>query len=166
MIQFLKTKICKVYTVHAVNYHSLTFFSAVMTPIITRNLSLLINKEFFCYRMCGALGPVFFNQSILPGSLIIILQIFRIWFNFAEVSGVMCRLRAMPHSAGSNFAIEYLYEYKCIFETALAYDSGGPWILFDEKKNNFMHRTTTFYRCVTRGLSNSAVVRRFSDKMK
>jgi hypothetical protein len=39
----------------------------------------------------------------------------------------------MQHSAESIFIIEYLREYEFIFKTALAHESGGPGVLFDEK---------------------------------
>jgi hypothetical protein len=39
----------------------------------------------------------------------------------------------MQHSAESIFIIEYLREYKFIFKTALAHESGGPGVLIDEK---------------------------------
>jgi hypothetical protein len=34
----------------------------------------------------------------------------------------------MPHNAELIFIIEYLREYKFIFETALAHESGGPGV--------------------------------------
>jgi hypothetical protein len=40
----------------------------------------------------------------------------------------------MRHSAESNLIIEYLREYEFIFKTALAHESGGPGVLFAEKK--------------------------------
>jgi hypothetical protein len=39
----------------------------------------------------------------------------------------------MQHSAELIFIIEYLREYKFVFETALAHESGGPGVLIDEK---------------------------------
>jgi hypothetical protein len=36
-------------------------------------------------------------------------------------------------SVESTFIIEYLREYKFIFETALAHDDGDPGVLIDEK---------------------------------
>jgi hypothetical protein len=39
----------------------------------------------------------------------------------------------MRHSGESIFIIKYLREYKFIFETALAQESGGPGVLIDEK---------------------------------
>jgi hypothetical protein len=35
---------------------------------------------------------------------------------------------------GPIFVVEYLHEYKSIFETALAHESVDPVVLFDEKK--------------------------------
>jgi hypothetical protein len=40
----------------------------------------------------------------------------------------------MQHSAESNSKIEYLREYKFIFKTSLAHESGDPGVLFAEKK--------------------------------
>jgi hypothetical protein len=42
------------------------------------------------------------------------------------------QLCAMSHSAESNLIIEYLREYKFIFKTALAHESGDPGVLFAE----------------------------------
>jgi hypothetical protein len=39
----------------------------------------------------------------------------------------------MRHSVESILKIEYLREYKFIFKTALAHESGGPGVLFAEK---------------------------------
>jgi hypothetical protein len=39
----------------------------------------------------------------------------------------------MRHSTESNLKIEYLREYKFIFKTALAHESGDPGVLFAEK---------------------------------
>jgi hypothetical protein len=40
----------------------------------------------------------------------------------------------MRHSAELNLKIQYLCEYKFIFKTALAHESGDPEVLFAEKK--------------------------------
>jgi hypothetical protein len=37
------------------------------------------------------------------------------------------------HSAESIFKVNFLREYESIFETALAHESVGPGVLFDEK---------------------------------
>jgi hypothetical protein len=39
----------------------------------------------------------------------------------------------MQHSTESIFVFEYLREYESKFETALAHESVGPRVLFDEK---------------------------------
>jgi hypothetical protein len=39
----------------------------------------------------------------------------------------------MRHGAESNVKIKYLREYKFIFKTALAHESGDPGVLFSEK---------------------------------
>jgi hypothetical protein len=39
----------------------------------------------------------------------------------------------MRHRAESNLKIEYLREYKFIFKTVLAHESGDPGVLFAEK---------------------------------
>jgi hypothetical protein len=39
----------------------------------------------------------------------------------------------MRHSAESNSKIEYLRQYKFLFKTALAHESGHPGVLFAEK---------------------------------
>jgi hypothetical protein len=41
----------------------------------------------------------------------------------------------MQHRAELIFIVKYLREYESIFETALAYESVDPGLLFDEKKN-------------------------------
>jgi hypothetical protein len=39
----------------------------------------------------------------------------------------------MHHCAESIFKVDFLREYESIFETALAHESVGPGVLFDEK---------------------------------
>jgi hypothetical protein len=39
----------------------------------------------------------------------------------------------MHHCAESIFKVDFLREYESIFETALAHESVGPRVLFDEK---------------------------------
>jgi hypothetical protein len=43
------------------------------------------------------------------------------------------QLHAMHHCAESIFIVNYFREYESIFETALAYESVDPGVLFDEK---------------------------------
>jgi hypothetical protein len=40
------------------------------------------------------------------------------------------------------FIIKYLYKYEFIFETALAFESGGPEVLIDEKTQGQKSRET------------------------
>jgi hypothetical protein len=39
----------------------------------------------------------------------------------------------MHHGTESIFKVDFLREYESIFETALAHESVGPGVLFDEK---------------------------------
>jgi hypothetical protein len=52
------------------------------------------------------------------------------------------QLRAMRHITESNLIIEYLCEYKFIFKTALAHESGDPGVLFAEKTAGRKSRET------------------------
>jgi hypothetical protein len=54
------------------------------------------------------------------------------------------------HSEESIFIIEYLREYEFIFETALAYESGGPGVLIDKKTEGRKSRDRVPLKTISR----------------